>query len=296
MAIGLIQYYHLLANDITTIDTKTSVNTYLKNLMHYIHQNFLMVSKFILSRTMNHYKTNNWYSQLKKTVDEKMPVKIQNKAQACQIIKSNLDNSQNIFKNICKANSKKQFFYVLNEYLNKLYVFPNEKIRDVLYNIEQFKFDAHIPPELPMNASPSSMSNSTNSSSNSGTNSKTRTASNGKTSNNQTQTNNPMAKKMIKDSDKSSGTNNLIGNGKSTTLTGNNPFAVLKASAIAANQQAVFPNNFTNLPKVSPPFLHPLEGNDRHELYTLVLDLDETLIHNVEYGQESFFLMRPGCI
>jgi len=45
-----------------------------------------------------------------------------------------------------------------------------------------------------------------------------------------------MAKKMIKDSDKSSGTNNLIGTGTgSTTLTGKNPFAILKASAIAAS-------------------------------------------------------------
>jgi hypothetical protein len=65
--------------------------------------------------------------------------------------------------------------------------------------------------------------------------------------------------KMIKDSDKSSGTNNLVGSGSgSSTLTGKNPFAILKASAIAATQKAVFPNNFTNLPKVSPPFLPPL--------------------------------------
>ena len=106
-----------------------------------------------------------------------------------------------------------------------------------------------------------------------------------------------MAKKMIKDSDKSSGTNNLVGGGSgSTTLTGKNPFAILKASAIAATQKAVFPNNFTNLPKVSPPFLPPLEGSDRDNVYTLVLDLDETLIHNVEYGQDSFFLVRPGCV
>lgn len=104
-----------------------------------------------------------------------------------------------------------------------------------------------------------------------------------------------MAKRMIKDTDKSSGTNNLIGTGGGT-LTGKNPFAVLKASSIAANQKAVFPNNFTNLPKVRPPFLDPLEGNLKNEVYTLVLDLDETLIHNVEYGQESFFLVRPGCI
>ena len=98
---------------------------------------------------------------------------------------------------------------------------------------------------------------------------------------------------MIKDTDKSSGTNNLVGSGGgNSSLTGKNPFAVLKASAIAASQKAVFPNNFTNLPKVHPPFLPPMEGNG----YTLVLDLDETLIHNVEYGQDSFFLVRPGCV
>jgi Dullard-like phosphatase family protein len=44
-----------------------------------------------------------------------------------------------------------------------------------------------------------------------------------------------MAKKIIKDSDKSSGTNNLVGTGGgNSTLTGKNPFAILKASAIAA--------------------------------------------------------------
>ena len=105
-----------------------------------------------------------------------------------------------------------------------------------------------------------------------------------------------MSKRMIKDSDKSSGTNNLIGTGSGSTLTGKNPFAVLKASAIAASQSAVFPNNFQNLPKVYPPFLNPLVGKEATERYTLVLDLDETLIHNVEYGSESFFLVRPGCL
>ena len=47
---------------------------------------------------------------------------------------------------------------------------------------------------------------------------------------------------------------------------------------------------------MSPPFLPALEGQDKENLYTLVLDLDETLIHNVEYGQDSFFLVRPGCV
>lgn len=76
-------------------------------------------------------------------------------------------------------------------------------------------------------------------------------------------------------------------------MTGKNPFAILKASAIADPSTCVFPNNFTNLPKASPPFLEPLDGKD---IYSLVLDLDETLIHNVEHGNDSFFLVRPGCV
>ena len=42
-------------------------------------------------------------------------------------------------------------------------------------------------------------------------------------------------------------------------MTGKNPFAILKASAIASPTSAVFPNNFANLPKVMPPFLPALE-------------------------------------
>jgi hypothetical protein len=134
--------------------------------------------------------------------------------------------------------------------------------------------------------------NNTVSSSNSSASS-TRSGASGKDA----QGNSALNKRMIKDSDKSSGTNNLVGTGSgSSTLTGKNPFAILKASAIAATQKAVFPNNFTNLPKVSPPFLPPLTGKDKDTTYTLVLDLDETLIHNVEYGQDSFFLVRPGCV
>jgi hypothetical protein len=53
ISVGIVQFYHLLASEQTTIDTKTSVNTYLKNLLHYIHQNFLVAAKFIQSRIMN---------------------------------------------------------------------------------------------------------------------------------------------------------------------------------------------------------------------------------------------------
>ena len=37
MSVSIVQFYHLLASDMQTIDTKTSVNTYLKNLFFYIH-------------------------------------------------------------------------------------------------------------------------------------------------------------------------------------------------------------------------------------------------------------------
>ena len=171
-------------------------------------------------------------------------------------------------------------------------LFPNDKIRDTLYNIEQFKFDALLQPEIRMKGPNNYANNNTLSSSNSSASS-TRSGGSGKDA----QGNSALNKRMIKDSDKSSGTNNLVGTGSgSSTLTGKNPFAILKASAIAATQKAVFPNNFTNLPKVSPPFLPPLTGKDKDTLYTLVLDLDETLIHNVEYGQDSFFLVRLGCV
>ena len=161
-----------------------------------------------------------------------------------------------------------------------------------MYNIEQFKFDAMLQPEVRIGGNPSASSLSNKSTSSSGSansreNSLNKTDQKGKGPQN----------RMIKDTDKSSGTNNLVGSGGgSSSLTGKNPFAVLKASAIAASQKAVFPNNFTNLPKVSPPFLPPMDYTTSDKTYTLVLDLDETLIHNVEYGQDSFFLVRPGCV
>ena len=52
------------------------------------------------------------------------------------------------------------------------------------------------------------------------------------------------------------------------------------------------------MPKVKAPFLPPMPANFRSK-YTLVLDLDETLIHFVDLqsqGQESFFRIRPYCL
>jgi len=149
------------------------------------------------------------------------------------MVRVNLQNSENIIRNIIKANQRKQFFIVLNDYINRLPLFPNDKIRDTLYNIEQFKFDALLQPEIKMRGPPSSHSNHSNTSTSSSSKSTGSIRGKGPS---QTQGNSALAKRTIKDSDKSSGTNNLVGTGGSgSTLTGKNPFAILKASAIAAS-------------------------------------------------------------
>ena len=69
-------------------------------------------------------------------MEQRIAKKITNKGQAVQMVKVNLENSDNIIKNIIKANQRKQFFMVLNEYVTRLPLFSNEKIRDTLYNID----------------------------------------------------------------------------------------------------------------------------------------------------------------
>lgn len=99
----------MLASEQETIDTKTSVNTYLKNLMHYIHQNFLVAAKFILSRIIKKDETpkNIWISNLKKIIDSKISKIIKNKSEAVQMLRVNIENEDNIIKNIIKANQRK---------------------------------------------------------------------------------------------------------------------------------------------------------------------------------------------
>ena len=43
---------------------------------------------------------------------------------------------------------------------------------------------------------------------------------------------------------------------------------------------------------VEAPYLQPVKDP---KTYTLVLDLDETLVHYFEIGSEGHFLVRPGC-
>jgi len=49
-----------------------------------------------------------------------------------------------------------------------------------------------------------------------------------------------------------------------------------------------------SLPNVKSPFLPILKSEDKEKTYTLVLDLDETLVHYAEYRVGGKLLLRPG--
>jgi TFIIF-interacting CTD phosphatase-like protein len=53
------------------------------------------------------------------------------------------------------------------------------------------------------------------------------------------------------------------------------------------------PDLTTMLPNIRPPFLPPKKPEDRQ--YTLVLDLDETLVHYSDAKNVGKFLIRPGA-
>lgn len=230
-----------------------------------------------------------------------------NKDETTQMLRVYTANAENIIVNICKTNSRKHIFQIIHSWLEILDKVPVDLIRDVLYNIEQFREDAFILPDI--NVKPqrtqqktgqwqssrtkstgmaTRSSHATKSFMNTGSASATssgKTAKGAQSSKSGPKSVQGMSGQVYGAGAKSSGS--LEGDETSTktsgggsSMTGKNPFAILKASAIADPATCVFPNNFTNLPKVSPPFLEPLDRDS--DIYTLVLDLDETLIHNVE--------------
>ena len=66
-----------------------------------------------------------WVSNLKTVVAEKLTKPVKQRHDAIQMLRGNLENSDNIVKNIIKANSRKQFFTVLGNFINKLPMYPN---------------------------------------------------------------------------------------------------------------------------------------------------------------------------
>ena len=43
MAIGVVQFYHIFGQELLKLDSKDNINAYLKNLLFYVHQNFLII-------------------------------------------------------------------------------------------------------------------------------------------------------------------------------------------------------------------------------------------------------------
>jgi hypothetical protein len=220
MAIGIVQFYHLIAYEQTTIDTLSSVNTYLKNLMYYVHQKFLILISVTLARIVAKGETT-WEEKLRQIVNEKALKKIKNKEEATQMLRVYATNCENIIRNICRANLNKRIFKIIDDWLNIIQKVPFDRIRDVLYNIEQFKADALKLPTI--NQKKRGVTGLLNKKEDSidglvygqGARSAGSLSYNDKTSSG--------ASKMAAGAS----------NGQ-TTLTGKNPFAILKASAIAS--------------------------------------------------------------
>ncbi len=165
IAIGIVQFYHLLAYEQTTIDTQTSVNTYLKNLMYYIHQNFLIIVQITLSRVLNRANgepSSSWEQKLRAEIDHKAAKKIKTHSETTALLKVYTSNQENIIRNIARANQNKQIFKVINDWMNQIARVPIEHIRDVLYSIEQFRSDAFKLPEIQVKGSGSLASNQLN--------------------------------------------------------------------------------------------------------------------------------------
>ena len=156
---GLIQFFHLLAHASPDIDasTKASINASLKNLMFFTHQNLLIVIQILLNRmvvkttatatnTSTEKKSNNyWATTLQQIVSSKMLKKVKTKGEAIQVLKVHMQNAENIIRNIIKMQqsngAKKRIFTLMTDWLNQISTVTNEKIRETLYNIEQFRPD-----------------------------------------------------------------------------------------------------------------------------------------------------------
>jgi Dullard-like phosphatase family protein len=69
---------------------------------------------------------------------------------------------------------------------------------------------------------------------------------------------------------------------------------VREVSLMLVSLDSILTSSIHNMPaKPKPPFLPP---NEKPDLYTLVLDMDETLIHTKEMqSSKSIFLIRPYC-
>jgi hypothetical protein len=67
--------------------------------------------------------------------------KLQNKGEVTQLLRVYIASAENIIKNMIKANPRKKIFNQINDWLNAIQTIPNERIRENLYNVEQYRLD-----------------------------------------------------------------------------------------------------------------------------------------------------------
>ena len=88
---------------------------------------------------------NYWATNLQQIINAKMLKKVKTKGEAIQLLKVHMQNAENIMRNIIKLQqsngTKKRIFTMMTEWLNQISTVTNEKIRETLYNIEQFRPD-----------------------------------------------------------------------------------------------------------------------------------------------------------
>ncbi len=88
---------------------------------------------------------NYWANNLQTIINQKMLKKVKTKGEAIQLLKVHMQNAENIIRNIIKVQqsngAKKKIFNMMTEWLNGIATVTNEKIRETLYNIEQFRAD-----------------------------------------------------------------------------------------------------------------------------------------------------------
>jgi hypothetical protein len=87
-------------------------------------------------------KGNIWALNLEKTLEQKLMKKLINKGEVTQLLRVHIASAENIMRNMIKANQKKKLFISVDAWLNGIQVIPNERIRENLYNIEQYRADA----------------------------------------------------------------------------------------------------------------------------------------------------------
>ena len=79
---------------------------------------------------------NSWLSKITEVVNLRMHKKLKTHEETIAMLKVYCSNSENIFKNIARANQSKQIFKVISDWLNQIQKVPVDRIREVLYNVE----------------------------------------------------------------------------------------------------------------------------------------------------------------